>query len=180
MIDEEVPTGGGTASFTQEGLVDITTHDGSVATIPVLAATQPHQLPSDCTILLGQPQLNQLSVSMNDHMRVRGLPLVCRAAITAEDPASGPISPALICYSGEKDLKKWFDHNKHMPVHHSAYPHKHIHMRAECHPDFDPAKAPPLPSEVVQVLLDINTTFGTVFDADKRSLPKAVDHPPVN
>ena len=49
-------------------------------------------------------------------------------------------------------------------------------MRAECNRDFD---APPLPLEVVQVLLDIYTTFGTVFDADKGPLPKAADHPPV-
>ena len=69
-IDEEASTGGGTASFTREGLVDITTNDGSVATVPALVATQPHQLPSDCAILLGQAQLNQLNVPMNDHMRV--------------------------------------------------------------------------------------------------------------
>ena len=49
-------------------------------------------------------------------------------------------------------------------------------MWTESHPDFDPAKGPPLPPEVVQVLLDINTAFGTVFDADKGSLPKAADH----
>ena len=62
-IDEEVSTGGGTTSFTQEGLVGIITNDGPAATAPALVATQPHQLPSDCGILLGQAQLNQLNVS---------------------------------------------------------------------------------------------------------------------
>ena len=88
-------------------------------------------------------------------------------AIAADDPASSPTSLALSCYLGEKDLKKWFDHNKDKPVHHSVYSHQHIHMWVESHPDFDPTKGPPLPPEVVQVLLDVSSTFGTVFDADK-------------
>ena len=75
--------------------------------------------------------------------------------------------------------EKWFDHNRDKPVHHSVYSHRHIHMWVESHPDFDPTKGPPLPPEVVQVLVDANTKFGMVFDADKGSLPKAADHPPV-
>ena len=46
-------------------------------------------------------------------------------------------------------------------------------------PDFDPTKGPPLPPEVARLLLDTNAEFSTVFDADKGSLPKAADHPPV-
>ena len=105
-IDEEVSTGGGTASFKEEGLVDIITSDGSIAVIPALVATQPRQLPTECAILLGQAQLNQLGVSVNDHMRVRGLPLICHVALAEDDFALDPVlshtSPsrpsALACY----------------------------------------------------------------------------------
>ena len=40
-IDKEVATGGGTASITREGPVDIIANDGPIATVPALAATQP-------------------------------------------------------------------------------------------------------------------------------------------
>ena len=186
-IEESVNTGGGAASFTEEGFVDMDIGNGSIATVPALVATSPHQLPTGCSILLGQAQLNDLDVSMNDHMRVRGLPLVCHVTVAEDDLALGPVSqysesPAsneLKWYLGEKDLKRWFEHNKHKSVHHAVYTYKDIHLWTEDHPEFDPSKAPPLPPEVVAVLQKSNSEFGVVFEVDKGTLPKAADHPPV-
>jgi hypothetical protein len=161
-ITESVSTGAGASDYFEEGFIDIADGLYSFRTLPVLAASSPHHLPSSCALFLGVPQLNELDIRVDVHRMQRKLPL------SSYDPsiilaADSPLE----CRLSERDLDKWATHNSSKPV--GSVPYSYLDV------DINPA----LSADQQAKIQAINEKFQSVFDASQGALPTLADHPPV-
>ena len=86
---DSVRGSGHTATFSEEGLLDIM-YGGRLTRIPALVASE-QQLPALCQVLLGVPAISDLGVALDDQLKQQDQPL--------------------ICHLGEKSLRTWWDAN---------------------------------------------------------------------
>ena len=170
-IEENVSTGGGTSTYSREGVVDIVFDDGHVEAIPVLIANKPWQLPRNCDILLGMQQIRELRISLDAHSKEQHLRLTRIERSPQQMMASTLIDEIYddmpVQMMSEKDLLKWWEANKDKPANYVPYTVGDVNIY------------PGLSDEEFARVREETAEYADVFDAMKGSLPKLANHPPV-
>ncbi len=84
---DEVHRTAGTTSFSEEGTLNVW-QEGKMTPVPALVADRAH-LPRDCQALFGVPAIRDLGIMLDEQKLTQGAPI--------------------ICYLGEKHLRRWWD-----------------------------------------------------------------------
>jgi hypothetical protein len=135
----------GSTAFTREGTLKVL-YDGEVVHVPALVST-PQQLPRSCNVLLGVPGLDTLGVRIDEHR--------------AEQHQQ------LICYVGEKTLRKWWDANEG-----NVAP-------AVCHDITQVDVCPDLPTLIQAKVRTLLKKYEGVFEGRQVTMPKPFSAEPV-
>ncbi len=88
----------------------------SSRTIPALVAHHKSHLPTNCLLLLGVPQLNELDIKLDTHRKIRRLPLESYDPLLDFDADT-----RLQCRLSEKDLLAWAEHHLDSPIGHTQH-----------------------------------------------------------
>ena len=143
---DDVTGTGGVTTYHEQGDMAVE-HDGDIVFVPALAAPASH-LPSDCDVLLGVPGIDQLHADLNHHLANPRDKLQCRL--------------------GEKQLRRWLEHNSGKAVESKPFNLNAISIN------------PDLPPDIIRRIKDLLLKYCKVFEGAKDALPKPfANQPPV-
>jgi hypothetical protein len=145
IVLDDVRNSSGKASFAKEGTLKVL-YEGEVLSLPALVATT-SQLPRSCSALLGIPGLNQLGVSVDRHREKQRQPLMC--------------------YVGEKTLRKWWEANEGQAV------------PAVVHDITQVDVCPDLPAKIQAKVRELLRQYEGVFEGRQVTMPKPFQAEPV-